>query len=193
MDGSSSLRDDTGSFHASVAKSGVAFPNGIAFEPKTKTLDVALTIGSEVLSYPMGNDGTRGTASKAWSGTPVDGVARDENQAIYVAHYSNGFVERSTDKAKVGTAKNPKSLAFRGGTLLFAACESSTSSKTGSTSDAKAACEHVNDVCDAYTSDCGRSNDDYNELSDSERGKADEVNECLMDAEDCDGVAKCGQ
>jgi sugar lactone lactonase YvrE len=112
-----------GVFQASVAKTGIAFPNGVAFDPKSNVLDVALTLTSSVVSYPVGNDGTLGKGATSWTGTPVadaiDGIARDENQAIYVAHYLQGYVGRSSDKAKIASAKSPKSLAFRGGTLLF--------------------------------------------------------------------------
>lgn len=112
-----------GVVQASVAKSGLAFPNGVAFDPKSNTLDLSLTLNSKVVSYPVGNDGTLGKGSDSWSGTPIldsiDGIARDENQALYIAHYLTGAVGRPTDKTQIATAKNPKSLAFRGGTLLF--------------------------------------------------------------------------
>jgi hypothetical protein len=112
-----------GVFHASVEKSGIAFPNGVEFEPKTNTLDVALTLGSRVLSYPIGNDGSLGKPNSAWSSIPIvdaiDGIARDENAALYVAHYLQGYISRSTDGAHVATVNTPRSLVFRGGTLLF--------------------------------------------------------------------------
>jgi sugar lactone lactonase YvrE len=112
-----------GVFHASVAKSGIAFPNGVEFEPKTNTLDVALTLGSRVLSYPIGSNGSLGKPHASSSSVPVidaiDGIARDENAALYVAHYLQGYITRSTDGAHVATVNTPRSLVFRGGTLLF--------------------------------------------------------------------------
>lgn len=115
-----------GVFRASVAKSGLAYPNGVAFEPVTRTLDVAQTLEAKVLSYPISNGGELGEASPSWSGTPVadaiDGIARDENKALYIAHYVEGYIGRP-DGAKLATALNPKSLAFRGGTLLFTSAD----------------------------------------------------------------------
>lgn len=112
-----------GVFQASVAKGGIAFPNGLAFDPKSNSLDLALTLQSKVVSYPIDNTGALGKGTDAWSGTAlldaIDGIARDENQALYVVHYLQGFVARPTDKTKIASAKSPKSLAFRGGTLLF--------------------------------------------------------------------------
>lgn len=112
-----------GVFQASVAKGGIAFPNGLAFDPKSNSLDVSMTLNSKVVTYPVGNDGTLGQGTDSWSGTPVldaiDGIARDEKQALYVVHYLQGFVARPTDNTKIASAKNPKSLAFRGGTLFF--------------------------------------------------------------------------
>lgn len=112
-----------GMFQASVAKSGLGFPNGLAFDPKSNALDVAFTVNSKVVSYPLEAAGALGSGTDAWSGTAVvdavDGIARDENKALYVARYLKGFVTRSTDKANIAAVKSPKSLAFRGGTLLF--------------------------------------------------------------------------
>lgn len=116
-----------GTFTASVASKGLAFPNGITFAPKAKTLDVALTLGSRVVSHPVGAGGLLGKGTDSFAGTPVldaiDGIARDENDALYVAHYLGGFVGRTPGSARIVSAKEPRSLAFRGGTLLVTSAD----------------------------------------------------------------------
>lgn len=116
-----------GVYKASVVKSGLAFPNGIVFDPATNTMDVSLTVQSQVLTFPVGADGALGDSKGAWSGTPVfdaiDGIVRDENKSLYIAHYSKGYVERTSDGAKIASLKDPKSLVFRGGTLLITGTE----------------------------------------------------------------------
>lgn len=112
-------------FEARVAKGGLAFPNGLAFDASTRTLDVAMTVQSRVLSFPVAADGALGKQSVAWSGTvavdAIDGTTIAEKKDRYVAHYLQGFVARSSDGKKVASMKNPKSLAFRGGTLFVTA------------------------------------------------------------------------
>lgn len=113
----------SGVFEASVMRSNVAFPSSLAYDPKSNSLDVALSANSQVFTYPIGKDGTLGKSVETWYGMsyvdPINGIARDENQQLYVAHSSKGFVERPTDSTKLASARNPKSLAFRGGTLFF--------------------------------------------------------------------------
>lgn len=108
-------------FEASVAKGGLAFPNDVAFDATTKRLDATLTVNSQVLSYPVAADGALGDRTIPWSGTfavdALDGLAVAEDGDRYVARYLNGFVAR-TSGGKVAEMKEPKSLAFRGGTLL---------------------------------------------------------------------------
>lgn len=112
-------------FEASVAKGGLAFPNGVAFDPSATTLDLTLTLQSQVLAFPVATDGALGKQSVVSSGTPVvdaiDGLALAENNDRYVVHYLQGFVSRSSDGKKVASMKEPKSLAFRGGTLFITA------------------------------------------------------------------------
>ncbi|WP_394845511.1 SMP-30/gluconolactonase/LRE family protein [Pendulispora brunnea] len=114
-------------YKATVAKGGLPFPNGLAFDSKSGTLHVALTLRSQVLAFATEADGGVGTGDVVWSGTPlidsIDGMAIDENKAIYVAHYLQGYVGRSPDNAKVATMKEPRSLAFRGGSLLVTGAE----------------------------------------------------------------------
>lgn len=112
-------------FEASVAKGGLAFPNDVAFNPNTNRLDVTLTVNSQVLSYPVAPGGALGKRSIPWTGMLVfnalDGLAIAENNDRYVARYLNGIVSRTSDGKKVAGMKEPKSLAFRGGTLLITA------------------------------------------------------------------------
>lgn len=110
-------------YQASVAAGGLLFPNDIKFDPTTKSLDVSFTLTTEVRTYPIRADGSLGPSEVAWTGggalDAIDGIARDENESLYVAHYLQGYVGRTTDGAHVASMKNPKSLAFRGGTLLI--------------------------------------------------------------------------
>lgn len=109
-------------FEASVAKGGLPFPNALAFHPSTKALDVTVTVNSQVFSYPVAPGGALGKRSIPWTGLVIfdalDGVAAAENNDRYVARYLRNFVSRTSDGKKVATMKEPKSLAFRGGTLL---------------------------------------------------------------------------
>jgi len=116
-----------GKYVASVAKSGIAFPNGLAFDSKAETLDVALTLQSQVLAFTADADAGLGTGKVTWSGVPlvdsIDGIAIDEHKALYVAHNPQGYVGRTSDDSKLATMKEPKSLAFRGGVLLITGAE----------------------------------------------------------------------
>lgn len=116
-----------GVYKASVVKSGLAFPNGIVFDPATNTMDVSLTVQSQVLTFPVGADGALGDSKVAWSGTlaldAIDGIVRDEKKDLYIAHYLKGYVGRTSDGAKIASLKDPKSLVFRGGTLLITGTE----------------------------------------------------------------------
>lgn len=70
-------------------------------------------------------------------------------------------------------------------TLLVMACSA----------DAEDSCERANELCASRAgfvkSDCSRSSDDYDKLSDAQKEKADRVIECIDDADSCDEVVKC--
>ncbi|NUO52582.1 MAG: hypothetical protein HOV80_27360 [Polyangiaceae bacterium] len=112
-------------FEASVARGGLPFPNDVAFNPKTGMLDVTLTINSQVLSYSVADDGAFGSQSVSFSGTWVldalDGLAVAEDGDRYLAQYLQGKVRRASDWQMVAGMTEPKSLAFRGGTLFVTA------------------------------------------------------------------------
>lgn len=111
-----------GVFEAHVVKKGLPFPNDVAGDRATRTLDVTLTLSSQVLSYPLEADGALGDKAVTWSGLvavdAIDGVAIAEDQDRYVAHYLQGKVRRVSDGETVASVEEPRSLAFRGGTLL---------------------------------------------------------------------------
>lgn len=117
-----------GLFEASIVKTGLPFPNDVAFNPSTGRLDATMTVNSQVFSYPVASDGSLGGPSISWSGTvgldALDGIAVAEANDRYIAHYLQGKVSRSSDSQTVATVTEPRSLAFRGGTLLI-------TSKTG--------------------------------------------------------------
>ncbi|NUO49079.1 MAG: hypothetical protein HOV80_09510 [Polyangiaceae bacterium] len=112
-------------FEASVARGGLPFPNDVTFNPSTGTLDLTLTINSQVLSYPVADDGALGSQSVTSSGILVldalDGLAVAEDGDRYLAQYLRGKVRRSSDSHAVASMTEPKSLAFRGGTLFITA------------------------------------------------------------------------
>ncbi|NUP06009.1 MAG: hypothetical protein HOW73_08120 [Polyangiaceae bacterium] len=112
-------------FEASVVKSGLPFPNDVAFNPATGKLDVTMTVNSQVFSYPVAEDGMLGSRSVTWSGTvaldAIDGLAVAESNDRYIARYLQGKVSRSSDWKTVANMAEPKSLAFRGGTLFITA------------------------------------------------------------------------
>lgn len=112
-------------FEARVVKSGLPFPNDVAFNPSTGTLDVTMTVNSQVFSYPVEPDGALGSRQVTWSGTllldAIDGLAVAEGTDRYIARYLQGKVSRSSDWQVVAGMAEPKSLAFRGGTLFITA------------------------------------------------------------------------
>ena len=109
-------------FEARVEKSGLPFPNDVDFDPSTGRLDLTLTVNSQVFSYPVAPDGGLGGPGVAWSGTfavdALDGLAVAEGGERFLAHYLEGTVRRSSDGHVVAALAEPRSLAFRGGTLL---------------------------------------------------------------------------
>lgn len=111
-----------GVFEASVAKGGLPFPNDVAFDASTGVLDLTMTINGQVLSYPVAPDGALGGHGITWEGTVVlealDGLAVAEDEDRYFAQYLQGKVKRSSDGQTVAKMAEPKSLAFRGGTLF---------------------------------------------------------------------------
>jgi hypothetical protein len=57
--------------------------------------------------------------------------------------------------------------------------------------DSEDACKHINDVCKLKL-DCSKANDDYDKLSDADKEKQDKAIDCVMDADTCDAIQKCG-
>lgn len=61
--------------------------------------------------------------------------------------------------------------------------------------DAEDACEHINEKCGSVQGfqkqDCSKAEENYDKLSDSDKEKADKQIECIMDADNCEGIAKC--
>jgi sugar lactone lactonase YvrE len=114
--------DANGALVAQTAVSGVGGANGLARGTDGR-LYVALTAAlgdNEVVSFAVGNDGKLEDRKSAWKGPNIiDGIAIDENNQLYVAFYNEGKIVRASDGATIATAKNPASLVFRGGTLLF--------------------------------------------------------------------------
>jgi hypothetical protein len=111
-----------GVFEASVARHGLPFPNDLDFNPSTNALNVTLTVNAQVASFPVGAGGALGKVGIPWAGLLVvdslDGLAVAEKNDRYVARYLRNFVSRTSDGKRVATLSAPKSLAFRGGTLL---------------------------------------------------------------------------
>lgn len=114
-----------GVFEASVVKGGLPFPNDVAINPSTGNLDVTMTVNSQVRSFPVAPDGALGDETVTWSGTfaldALDGLVVAEGDDRYIAHYLQGKVRRSSDGEIVASMAEPKSLAFRGGTLFVTA------------------------------------------------------------------------
>jgi hypothetical protein len=112
-----------GSYQASVVKSGLAFPNDLAYDPNTHSIDLTLTLASQVLTFGLDADGGLGPPTVSYSSIPMvdafDQVSRDENNALYVAHYLWGYVGRTSDGAMISGLNQPRGLTFRGGTLLI--------------------------------------------------------------------------
>lgn len=75
-----------------------------------------------MLQFPVAEDGALGAQQVAWPATAafdaLDGIVLDEDHEIYVAHYVQGHVTRPADSQRVAELKEPRSLAFRDGTLL---------------------------------------------------------------------------
>ena len=61
--------------------------------------------------------------------------------------------------------------------------------------EARAVCEHINDVCKSEagfkTQNCSGSNADYDGLSDADKEVADGIAACIMDAKSCSSAFKC--
>lgn len=59
--------------------------------------------------------------------------------------------------------------------------------------DAEDACEHIKEVCKeaSGSSDCSKANDEYDKATDAQKEAYDKIIECVMDAENCEAVAKC--
>jgi len=120
-----------GTFEGSVAQSNLPGANGLAYDPRSKTLYVVLTgllnetgiADSSVESFPLHEDGTLGARTTVWTSPNwldgADGLAIDEHGVLYRANQLSGTVSRMSDEAVVARVPNPASLAFRGGTLLI--------------------------------------------------------------------------
>lgn len=109
-------------FEASVVRSGLVFPNDVAYDRTTNRLDSTATVNGQVFTFPVAPGGALGALKVAWTGAfiidALDGLTIAENGDRYVARYLRNFVSRTSDGKKVADMKEPKSLAFRGGTLL---------------------------------------------------------------------------
>ena len=121
----------SGGFEGSVLQDGLPGANGLAYDPRTKTLYVVLTglinetgiADSSVESFPLHDDGTLGPRTTFWTSPNwldgADGLAIDEEGVLYRANQLSGTVSRMSDEAVVARVPNPASVAFRGGTLLI--------------------------------------------------------------------------
>lgn len=59
--------------------------------------------------------------------------------------------------------------------------------------DAEDACNHIKEKCEQLKSlDCSKANDEYDKLSDSDKEKQDKIIDCVMDADTCEAIGKCG-
>ena len=120
-----------GRFEGSVVQDGLPGANGLAYDPRLKTLYVVLTgmlnesgiADSSVESFPLHDDGTLGVRTTLWTSPNwldgADGLAIDEHGVLYRANQLSGTVNRMSDEAVIAKVPNPASLAFRGGTLLI--------------------------------------------------------------------------
>lgn len=114
-----------GVFAAKIVKSGLPFPNDVDVDRSTSRLDVSMTLNSQIVSYAFEPDGSVGGEAVAWNGAPivdaVDGLVVAADGDRYIAHYLQGKVTRASDGATVAQLAEPRSLAFRGGTLVVTA------------------------------------------------------------------------
>jgi sugar lactone lactonase YvrE len=108
-----------GTFEASLAADNLPKANGLAYDPSSRKLYVALTWLAQIVSFEVAQDGSLGARKDEWTGFGPDGVAVDESGDLYAANYLGGYVARLADDAKIATLTGPASLAFRGGTLLM--------------------------------------------------------------------------
>ncbi len=120
-----------GELEGSVVQDGLPGANGLAYDPRLKTLYVVLTglldetgiPDSSVESFPLHDDGTLGARTTLWTSPNwldgADGLAIDENGVLYRANQLSGTVNRMSDEAVIARVPNPASLAFRGGTLFI--------------------------------------------------------------------------
>lgn len=117
---------------ARVAAEDLAFPNGMVID-RGRTLIVAESVAQTLTAFDIGDDGL--TSRRLWASTEgetPDGIAIDQDGAIWIASASSGqlvrFCEGGTVTDRIGWPGN--SIAFsvavagEGNDWLFAGCSS---------------------------------------------------------------------
>jgi gluconolactonase len=102
----------------------LAFPNGIAFSGDGKSLYVCESALNRVLKFPVDDQGNMGryTVFSEMPGGDPDGLAIDQKNNVYVAHFGGGLVYKFTPGGMIADTirvpgKKPTNVEFAGADL----------------------------------------------------------------------------